>query len=145
MTIKKFVEGIQSFKGKRIAITGATSGVGKQLFYHLMNKEASVVLLVRNLDAGNKLKSEFPNREIDIIEYDQASFKKIEKTCNDLIKKYKDLYAIVFDAGNLGEKKPTEDNYPGTIGVNYFGVRHFIDYISPKLENKVRFIINLNN
>ena len=141
MSIQKYVKNINSFKGKRIAITGATSGVGKELFYHLMNKEASVVLLVRNIAKANELKAEFPDREIDIIEYDQASYKKIERACNELVEKYSDMYAIVLDAGNLGEKNPTEDGYPGTIGVNYFGVRHFIDYISPKLKNNVRFVI----
>lgn len=141
MSIQKYVENINNFKGKRIAITGATSGVGKELFYHLMNKEASVVLLVRSITKANELKAEFPDREIDIIEYDQASYKKIERACNELVEKYSDMYAIVLDAGNLGEKNPTEDGYPGTIGVNYFGVRHFIDYISPKLKNNVRFVI----
>lgn len=141
MTVKKYLSSIESFKGKRIAITGATSGIGKELFLHLMAKEADVVLLVRNIDKASELKKQFPDRNIDIIDYDQSSFKKIEKACDELTKKYKDLYAIVLDAGTLGEKKPTADNLPGTIGVNYFGVRHFLDYISPKLGNKVRFVI----
>ena len=141
MTVKKYLSSIESFKGKRIAITGATSGISKELFLHLMAKEADVVLLVRNIDKANELKKQFPDRNIDIIDYDQSSFKKIEKACDELTKKYKDLYAIVLDAGTLGEKKPTADNLPGTIGVNYFGVRHFLDYISPKLGNNVRFII----
>ena len=141
MTVKKYLSSIESFKGKRIAITGVTSGIGKELFLHLMAKEADVVLLVRNIDKANELKKQFPDRNIDIIDYDQSSLKKIEKACDELTKKYKDLYAIVLDAGTLGEKKPTADNLPGTIGVNYFGVRHFLDYISPKLGNKVRFII----
>ena len=141
MTIKKYVDSINDFKGKRIAITGATSGIGKKLFYHLINKGASIVLLSRNIDKANSLKNEFPNSDINIIEYDQASYKKIEKACDELISNFPDLYAIALDAGNLGNKTPTEDNYPGTIGVNYFGVRHFIDYISPKLNGKVRFVI----
>ena len=141
MTLKKYLESIPSFDGKRIAITGATSGIGKQLFYHLMNKDAKVVLLVRSLDKANELKKEYPDKEIDIIEYDQSSFKKIEKACDELLEKYDDLSAIVLNAGNLGEKTPTEDGYPGTIGVNYFGVRHFIDYISPKIKGNIRFVI----
>ena len=141
MTLKKYIESIQSFKGKRIAITGATSGVGNQLFHYLANKDAEIVLLVRNMKKGYELQTQYPDKHIDLIEYDQSSFKKIEAACDELLNKYADLSAIVLDAGNLGEKKPTEDGLPGTIGVNYFGVRHFIDYISPKVKGNLRFVI----
>ena len=141
MTIKKYLETIQSFEGKRIAVTGSTSGIGKQLTIDLLNKSASLVLLVRNVEKAKEFKDKYPNNEIDIIEYDQSSYKKIEQACDELVSKFSDLYAIVLNAGNLGVKTPTEDGYPGTIGVNYFGVRHFIDYISPKLKNKIRFVI----
>ena len=141
MSIKKYVDSLHIASKKIIAITGATSGIGKALFYHLMSKDVSIVLLVRDLDKGNALKYQFPDKSIDVIEYDQASYKKIEKACDELVNKYPKLDTIVLDAGNLGEKVPTEDGYPGTIGVNYFGVRHFIDYISPKLKSNTRFVI----
>ena len=141
MNVKKYVDSLPVTNKHTIAITGATSGIGKALFYHLINKDVDIILLVRNLDKGNALKNEFPNKKIDVIEYDQSSFNKIEKACDELVNKYPKLDTIVLDAGNLGEKAPTEDGYPGTIGVNYFGVRHFIDYISPKLKGNVRFVI----
>ena len=50
MTVKKYLETIQSFEGKRIAVTGSTSGIGKQLTIDLLNKGAALVLLVRNFE-----------------------------------------------------------------------------------------------
>ena len=92
MTVKKYLESIPSFKNKRIAITGATSGIGEQLFYDLANKGASIILLARNLTKANELKNKYPDNEIDIIEYDQTSYKKIEDACDELVSKYQEIY-----------------------------------------------------
>ena len=141
MSVKKYLETIEDFKGRRIALTGATSGIGKQVFYHLINKHASMVLLVRSVEKAEALKAEYPDADINIIYYDQASYKKIEAGCDELLKKHPDVDTIILNAGVLGEKGATEDGHPATIGVNYFGSRHFIDYISPKLKKPTRFVI----
>ena len=141
MTIKKYLENIEDLSNRKILLTGATSGIGEQLFYHLMNKNASVVMLVRNIDKAKEIKDRYPDKHIDIVQYDQSSFRSIESACDELLIKHPDIDTYVLNAGTLGEKGVTIDGYPFTIGVNYFGVRHLIDYLSPKLKNKVRFVI----
>lgn len=139
MTIKKYLSQIESFKGKTIALTGGTSGVGLCLLKYLIKKDAYVILLARSLDKANVLKEQYKN--IDIIEYDQSSFKSIDKAINELLEKYPNVDTIVLNAGTLGEKQILESGYPATIGINYIGTRYFIDTISPRLKNHVRFVV----
>ena len=145
MTLKKYISKIEDLSDRRIALTGATSGIGKALFFHLLDKNAKVVILVRNSQNLKKLleevKEKYPNSSFDMVHYDQSSFEDIEKACDELVRNFPDLDAIVLNAGVLTKKGRTKEDYPLTIGVNYVGVRHFIDYISPKLTNHVRFVI----
>ena len=141
MTINKYLEKIEDLSNHKIALTGGTSGVGLQLFFHLVKKNAYIVLLVRNVRKGQAIIDSLGYKNIDLIEYDQASFKSIENGVDALLKKHPDVDTIVLNAGELSKKGITEEGYSLTIGVNYFGVRHFIEYISPKLTNKVRFVV----
>lgn len=139
MTIKEYVSQIESFKGKTIALTGGTSGVGLCLLKHLIEKEAHVILLSRNLQKANSLKEIYKN--IDVVKYDQSSFISIENAIDELLEKYPNIDTFVLNAGTLGEKQMLENGYHATIGINYIGVRHFIDTISPRLNSKVRFVV----
>ena len=145
MKLSKYLESIEDLSNKKIALTGATSGIGKEFLFHLLSKNAQVVILVRESPRVDILMSEvktkYPNSIIEVIHYDQSSIKYIEKACDELVEKYPDIDDIVLDAGILSGKGKTVDNYPITIGINYIGVRHFIDYISPKLKKKCRFVI----
>ena len=145
MNIKKYLSKIEDLSNRKIALTGATSGLGKALFYHLIEKNAKVVILVR--DSQNlknlliEVKEKYPNYHFDMVHYDQSSFESIEKACDELIRNHSDIDTIVLNAGVLTNKGKTKEDYPLTIGVNYIGVRHFIDYISPKLVKPTRFVI----
>ena len=139
MTIKKYLSQIESFKGRTIALTGGTSGVGLCLLKYLIEKEADVILLTRSLNKANALKEQYKN--VDVVEYDQSSFESIDKAIKELLGKYPNIDTYVLNAGTLGEKRITNGGYPATIGVNYIGTRYFIDTISPKLKGNVRFIV----
>lgn len=141
MHIEKYLESISSFKNKKVLLTGATSGIGKELFFHLVKKEADIILFAYEMDIANELKNRYPDRNIDIIYYDQSSFKKIEESIDILLDKYSVVDYFVFNAGVLALKGKTVDGYATTIGINYLGVKHFIEYISPKISFCTRFII----
>lgn len=139
MTVNQYLSQIESLKGRKVALTGGTSGVGLALFKHLINKGAFVILLSRNIDLAEELKSTFPN--VDVIEYDQSNTAKIDKAINELLIKHPDVDTIVLNAGSLADKRIIENGYNGTMMVNYIGARHFIDSISPRLTNHVRFVV----
>lgn len=139
MTVKKYLSKIESFKGRKIVLVGGTSGIGLSLLSQLKEKESSVILLARNVEKANSLKSIYPI--VDVIEYDQSSFKSIEHAISELVSRHNDFDTIVMNVGTLGEKQVLDNGYPATIGVNYIGARHFIDTISNELTNKVRFVV----
>ena len=141
MNLNKYISKIEDMSNRHIVIAGGTNGVGFELLKHLISKNASIILLARNLDKANKIKEQYPSANIEIIQYNQASFKSIEHACDELVKNHKEVDTIVLNAGELTSKGLTEENYSLTIGVNYIGVKRFIDYISPKLTSRVRFVI----
>jgi hypothetical protein len=145
MNIRKYLQSIEDMSNRKIVLTGATSGIGKELLFHLLSKNAYVILLVHSTSHIEPLKEEiyhrYKNAQIDIIEYDQASFKNIETSIDELNKKHPDYDTVVLNAGVLTGKGRTKDNYPLTIGVNYLGVRHFIEYLSTTTNRKLKIVI----
>ena len=138
MTVKKYLEGIEDFENRTIVVAGATSGIGLALLSHLENKHAKVILLARNLKKANEIKEQHKNI-IEVIEYDQTSYTTIDKAINRLLDMEFD--SIVLNCGVLFNKTSLENGYSTTIMTNYIGARYFIDTISPKLNHKVRFVI----
>lgn len=138
MTVKKYLEGIEDFENRTIVVAGATSGIGLALLSHLENKHAKVILLARNLKKANEIKEQHINI-IEVIEYDQTSYTTIDKAINRLLDMEFD--SIVLNCGVLFNKTSLENGYSTTIMTNYIGARYFIDTISPKLNHKVRFVI----
>ena len=147
MSVKKYLSKIEDFKGRTVILTGATSGIGNALLYHLVSKHAKVVLLVRNLYKANeeieKLKETYPEADISTHYYDQSSFASIEETVNYILKEYSDFHSLVLNAGVLIGKKggTTVDGYPYSMGVNYYGVKHFVETLLPHLKGEHKIVI----
>ncbi len=102
MPINKYLSLIPSFQQKKILVTGATSGIGLSLTKQLLSKDAHVVMIIRNIDKGNKVKEElltqYPNAKIDIIQYDQSDYDSIDKAIIQIKEKHSDFYALAANA-----------------------------------------------
>lgn len=139
MKISKYVDSIGSLENRKIVLIGGTSGIGLELLKHLVHLKAQIILLALEKDIANKLKEEYSL--VDTIYYDQSSYESIDAAIDILLNKYPDLDTIVLNAGVLGISKIMENGYPGTISINYIGARYFIDTISPRLKQEVKFVI----
>lgn len=139
MNINKYINNLGSFENKKIVLIGGTSGIGLELLKHLVSLKAQVILLALEKEFYQKLKDEY--KLLDVIYYDQSSYKAIDTAIEELLSKHKDFDTVVLNAGVLGITKVLDNGYPGTIAINYIGARYFIDNISPKLNHKVRFVI----
>lgn len=147
MKYKDFLDDIKDLEGKRVIITGATSGIGFAFAKQCLYKKMKLTLLVRDLTNGEitlkRLRLDYPQGDIDLVEYNQASFSAIEAAIDAINKKYPDFDFLVCNAGVL---KPTkcyrsEQNYPLTVGINYFGVIHLIEYLAKTNNYKHRVIV----
>ncbi len=141
MTLKKYLTKIEDMTNKKIVLTGGTSGIGLSFLKHLVDKNAFVLLLVRNIKKAEAIVKELNYPNIDIIEYDQSSYNSIKKGIDILLDKYPSVDSIVLNAGVMSRTKDLMEGHPYSIGVNYYGVRYFIEYIAPKLTNKTKIII----
>lgn len=141
MTVKKYLSKIEDLTNKKIVLTGGTSGIGLSFLKYLVNKNAFVILLVRNIKKAEAIVKELNYPHIDIIKYDQSSYNSIKKGIDILLDKYPSVDSIVLNAGVISRTKYLMEGHPYSIGVNYYGVRYFIEYIAPKLTNKTKIII----
>ena len=139
MTIKKYLSKLGFFDNRKIVLIGGTSGIGLELLKHLVNLNAKVVLLAIERDLSAELKEKY-NLE-DVIYYDQSKTEQIDEAIEELLRKHHDFDTIVLNAGVLGMTKVLDSGYPMTIAINYIGNRYFIDSISPKLTQRVKFVI----
>ena len=145
MSIKKYIEKIEGFSGKKIIIAGATAGIGLELAKQLLSKNAQLVIMARNLAKTDKVKSslleQHPNGMIDIVEYDQSDYEKIDNAAQVILKEHSDFYALVANAGILAPNKEqkSKQNNPLTIETNFLGLRRFLDQICRTCTQK-RFI-----
>ena len=145
MTIKKYLDGLDTLVGKKILLTGGTSGIGLCLADHLLYKGADVVILARNpnksLEVKDKLLEKHPNRNLDFISFDQSNFVSIEAAVKEIINKHQDFYALICNAGIFARNKKDEKGLSLTYKTNCVGLAYFLKLLVPQLHNKHRIII----
>ncbi|QQR93616.1 SDR family oxidoreductase [bacterium] len=109
---------------KTILITGATSGIGFETAKALANPSTQLILLVRNLEKGAKVKNTIeelkPGSMIRLIECDFTSLNSIRRAAQEVRTKFKFIDVLINNAGILNEKyKETKDGFEETFGVNF--------------------------
>ena len=76
-------------------ITGASSGIGRDIAKELSKRGYDLVLVARDLEKLNKVKSEIKNANIEIVGLDISTV----ENCKELYKNYKDIDILVNNAG----------------------------------------------
>ena len=145
MNVKKYLDKLEDLSGKKIIVTGGTSGIGLSIVKELLIKNADVVILARNLTKANEVKSrfieEYPNKTISIVEYDQSDNQSILKAADIIINEHSDFDSLILNAGIFQKGKLTSiDDIPLTIKTNFVGLKVFLDALLPRLNEKHRFI-----
>ena len=142
MSIKKYVDKTEDLSGKKIIVTGGTSGIGLSLVHFLLQKHAKVVILARNMEKANNvtdyLLNKYQNAVIELLTYDQSDDESVKKASQEILEKHSDFYALFLNAGIVQRKKPTKyvDDYPLTIKTNYVGLALFLKCLLPNLSGQ---------
>ena len=147
MSVKKYLAKLEDLSNKQVLVTGGTSGIGLSLVKELLDKQAQVVVLARNINKALEVKDSclkaYPDNPIDIIKYDQSDNQSVKHACEEIINKYPNFYAIVLNAGVFQTKKSmtrTDDIYT-TIKTNFVGLSLFLESLIPCLKGEHRFIL----
>ena len=102
--------------GKTILITGAGSGIGKEIARTFSDHGANLILLSKDVEKLNSIHDEIDAKGGDVfihsIDFEKAEEKDYENIVNAMREKFEKIDGLVNNAGILGEKKALEQyNY----------------------------------
>src|SRR5512135_1821419 len=119
---------MNSMKGKRVIITGPTSGVGKEIALQLAALGAEVILGCRDTQKGEEIAAEIISRTSSskpvVMELDTSSQKSIRDFAREFRRKYRYLDVLINNAGgNRGTlpKVTNDDGIELTFATNVLG------------------------
>lgn len=138
MTIKNWLkQNTKNLKGKVVAITGSTGGLGNEICEILAELEADLLFLNRNLKKSEtqkaKLLEKHPNLKINIVQTDMQDFSSVKAACETL--KTHQIDALILNAGAFNIPRKTTD-----IGFDTVFQTNFVSpyYIAKKLLPQIQ-------
>ena len=110
--------------GKICIVTGSNSGIGKETALALAEKGATVVMVVRNQEKGEKALTEIiektGNKSVSLMLCDMSSMASIRNFVREFKKKYSRLDVLVNNAGGeFSKRKVTPEGFERTFAVDY--------------------------
>jgi NAD(P)-dependent dehydrogenase (short-subunit alcohol dehydrogenase family) len=119
---------MNSMKGKRVMITGPTSGVGKEIAVQLAALGAELILGCRDVKKGDKVASEIRRRtgseKLVIMRVDTSSKKSIREFAQEFRQKYRRLDVLINNAAISRGTLPKINSVDGielTFATNVLG------------------------
>jgi NAD(P)-dependent dehydrogenase (short-subunit alcohol dehydrogenase family) len=115
-------------QGKRVIITGPTSGVGKEIALQLAELGTEVILACRNVQKGKKVAEEINHRtgstNAVVMELDTSSQDSIRKFAREFLHNYDRLDVLINNAGGNRGVLPKVNSVDGielTFATNVLG------------------------
>lgn len=117
---------IPDLTGKNVIVTGASSGLGKEITKVLAQKEATVIMAVRNIDKTkavfDEIKKTYPNAKLIIKKLDLSSLQSINQFSNEMLKEFGYLDILINNAGVMYcPYSKTKDGFEMQMGTNHLG------------------------
>ena len=117
---------MSSIKGKICVITGSNSGIGKETAKALAEMGATVVMVVRDRERGEKARKEIVeqtgNDSVDLMICDLSSMSSIRHFAGEFRKKYDRLDVLINNAGaSFSKREVTPECFERNFAVNYLG------------------------
>ena len=121
-------DNIPDQKGRVAIVTGSSSGIGYETARVLANKNAEVILAVRNPKKGEnalqKIKVQNNDVNVKVMILDLANLESIKKFAVEFIQKYDQLDLLINNAGiMIPPFSKTADGFELQFGTNHLG--HF--------------------
>ena len=121
-------ESIPDQKGKIVIVTGSSSGIGYEAAKVLANKNAKVIIAVRNLTKGEIAKSNIEgqnkNADVEVMKIDLSDLASVKSFAEEYKNKYSKLDLLINNAGvMIPPYSKTINGFELQMGTNHFG--HF--------------------
>jgi len=136
-----------SFKDKKILVTGATGGIGKELVKKFLSLEGNVLATGTKIEKLDSLKKEFP--KVNILKFDISNHSKIEEFIENVSSQLTGLDVLINNAGinmdNLSLRMK-EEEWKKVIDINLGSTFFLCKYaIKKMLKNKYGRIVNITS
>ena len=125
--------------GRRIIVTGANSGTGKEAARRLAAAGAEVILAVRTPAKGEaaraEIEEEVPGARLEVRRIDLADLSSVREFASDLIADRRPLHVLVNNAGVMAPRRKflTAQGYELQFGSNFLGPFALTELLLPKL------------
>ena len=134
-----------NFKNKKILVTGATGGIGREIVKKFISLEGNVVATGTNIEKLDLLKKDFPN--VNVVKFDISDHSKIEEFVENVSTQLTGLDILINNAGtnmdNLSLRMKDEE-WKKVIDINLTSTFLLCKYaIKKMLKNKYGRIVNI--
>lgn len=128
-----------SLKGKIIAVTGTTGGIGRPLCRYLAELGASLILLDRNYQKSNKLREEllrdFDKISVKCINLELEDIHSVKETVKEL--KNENIDIFIHNAGAYAiPRHICSTGYDNVFQINFVSPYYMIRELMPELKKK---------
>jgi len=128
-------------KGRLCIVTGANSGIGYQTAKGLAEKQATVVMVCRDLEKGQKaldtIKAATGSKSLYLMHCDVSSMKSIDRFTREFTDRFTCLHVLINNAGAaFSKRQTTEEGNEKTIATNYLGPFKLTHNLLPMLRQK---------
>ena len=136
-----------NFKNKKILVTGATGGIGREIVKKFISLEGNVVATGTNIEKLDLLKKNFPN--VNVIKFNISEHSKIEEFIDNATTQLSGLDILINNAGtnmdNLSLRMKDEE-WRKVIDINLTSTFLLSKYaIKKMLKNKYGRIVNITS
>ena len=128
-------------RGRRVVVTGATTGIGKETARALANMGASVVIVGRDAEKLDRTIAELAREGlvVDSARCDFASLASVQDAATALRDRFAEIHVLVNNAGAVFmERGVTHDGIESTLEVNHLAPFLFTRCLLPSLERAAR-------
>ena len=127
----------RALDGKRIAVTGSTGGLGRELCRYLAMLGANLLLLDRNVEKSQSFREEllrdFEGASVECVSVDLSDFSSVRETTERL--KQMDLDIFIHNAGAYSiPKKICATGYDNVFQINFVSPYFMIRELLPELR-----------
>ena len=136
-------------KDKVVLVTGASSGIGKEVAKRFAKEGALVILTARNLDKLKEVQKEIEknNGNVESYSMDITNRNQINETIKNIIKKYNKIDILVNNAGIIKPGSIEEvsyEDFDAHVNINLLGYFNCIKETVPyMLKEKSGNIVNI--
>lgn len=130
---------ISDQKGRRVIITGSSSGIGKECANVLAKKNASIVVAARSAEKGkatiDEIRKEYPAANIELIDLDLSNLKSVKSFSEAYSSKYDRLDLLINNAGVMFcPYSTTASGFEIQMGTNHLGHFALVGHLMPLLQ-----------